>query len=242
MRYLHAVGPSEKFIASGHYIHYMNGTPTGAVEHWAIHELPDGAQMIRVDDDSRKRDGSSVLIEAWRAPASEGGHIARVDLHAFAGNKDAAIKELRATYNLTSDTRLEVGRSIDDMEREHMIYALPTGGRLLSPEALIFAGFEVDELAVRGGSQNVVSYLPVLINESSYLPVVSRQEAHFVHEEKLLISGREMAARCFDQQHPATGEVTRLWIDAHAVLLQYRSADGRHTANLTDYARRPDPK
>lgn len=239
MRHIHPVGVSERFIASGAYKHYLDDTPTGTTETWQIHEQPDGAQMIRVDDDHRQRDGSSVLIEAWREPESNGGRIARVDLYAF-GGPDAAIKELRANYIVDAD-QLEFGRTIDNGEREHLTLTLPTG-YLVSPESLIFAGFEAAELAARGQAGPVVGFLPTLNAAEAFVPVVYSQSARFLRQETRRIAGRDYTARMFEQVNPADGAVTQLLLDDHDVLLAYHGPQGRHSAVLTEYARRPERK
>jgi hypothetical protein len=241
MRYMHAIGPSEAFVASGVYVHYVDNETTGTFEEWAIHELPDKAWMIRVDDDHRARDGSSVLIEAWRTPEIDGGQIERVDLHAF-GGQDAEIKELRASYIVADGPQLEFGRSIERGQREQGTLNLPEG-YLLSPESLIFAGFEVDELAARGQMTPVVGYLPTMLLEVAYKPVIYQQTASLVKDTETVTVGKQsVPVRTFEQVHPVSGERSFLWIDRYGVLLRYASADGRHRVHLTDYARRPDPK
>jgi hypothetical protein len=238
MRHIHAVGPLEKFVASGTYVHYLNDKTTGSQEHWAIHELPDSTQLVRVDDDHRQRDGSSVLIHAWRNAEAEGGHFERVDVHAF-GGKQAEVKQVRASYMIDETQLLEFGRNIDRGERQQEAVDLPEG-YLLSPESLIFAGFEVDELAARRLQTPIVGYLPAFIKETAFRPVIYLQVAHFIAEETVTISGKAIPARCFDQINPGNGATTRLWIDKYGVLLQFTGPDGRHRAKLHDYARRPE--
>ncbi len=242
MRYLHAVGVHEKFVASGVYIHYQNGEATGTVEHWSVHELPDGAQLIRVDDDWRDRDGSSVLIEAWRSPASEGGRIERFDISAFGARGDA-VQRVRATFSFSGD-HLEVGHSIDDAPRRQLEMQLPPG-YIVAPEGLIFGGFEAAELArYPGEEQPVVSYLPTFLTaEAAFRPVVHRQRVEIDAEEVTVeIGGKPHTARRLHQSSPLAPEVLNLWIDRHNVLLKYQVDDQRHSAVLTRYARRPDPK
>jgi len=240
MRHIHAVGPQEKFVASGTYLHYLNDEPTGSQEQWSIHELPDATQLIRVDDDHRQRDGSSVLIHAWRNAEAAGGHFERVDVHAF-GGKEAEVKQVRASYMVDTGDVLEYGRNINRGEREQETVDLPEG-YLLSPESLIFAGFEVDELAARRLQTPIVGYLPAFIHETAFKPVIYLQVARFVVEEPLQIGEKTIPARCYEQVNPGNGATTRLWIDTYGVLLQFIGPDGRHHATLHDYARRPDPK
>lgn len=237
MRYLHKVNQHEKFVASGTYIHYRNGEATKTREHWRIHEQPDGAHFIRVDDDWRDDDGSSVLIEAWRSPFVDGGRIERVDLTAF-GSKNAEIKQVKATFT-ANDEFLDIGRTIDSNDREYFEVRLPDG-YILSPESLIFAGFEVAELALRQGeSVPVMSYLPTFLNASaSFRPVIHKQSATFLRDETLTIDGKALETRCFQQISVANGEISRLWIDKHDILVKYMSEDGQYSALLTQYANR----
>jgi hypothetical protein len=242
MRYLHAVGAHEKFVASGVYVHLQDGEATGTREHWSIHELPDSAQLIRVDDDWRDVDGSSVLIEAWRSPASEGGRIERFDISAFGARGDA-IKRVRATFNFAGD-RLEVGHSIDDAPRRQLEMQLPPG-YIVAPEGLVFGGFEAAELArYPGEEQPVVSYLPTFLTaEAAFRPVVHRQRVDIgAADDTVEIGGRSHAAQRLHQSSPLAPEVLTIWTDRHNILLKYHVDDQRHSALLTRYARRPDPK
>lgn len=236
MRYLHPVTMKERFIASGTYVHYHDGNRTGSVEHWNIHQHPDGAQFIRVDDDWREKDGSSVLLEAWRSPASEGGRIERVDVSAF-GPKKADVKRVQATYTVI-DSFLEVGRSIDDSERQQFEMELPFG-YVLSPENLVFAGYEASHLAIqRGEPAPVVSYVPTFANASmAFRPTMYHQSVKFIAEETVTIAEKSYPVRRFEQTDPRTKAALTLWLDKHDMLLRYESDDGKHRAELTEYSR-----
>lgn len=240
MRYLHPVGIQERFVASGIYIHYQDGNPTGTVEHWSIHEMPDGAQKIRVDDDWRETDGSSVLIEAWRSPYAEGGRIERFDLHAFGGKNDP-IKEVRATFQFFGD-HAEIGHTVNNGTRQQLEIDLPQD-YIVAPESLIFGGFEVAMLAVNPGYQfPVVSYLPTFYSAATtFRPTVYEQSAVFLRDESISIDVHTYAAHCFEQYSPSSDQKFPLWTDEHDILLKFISADQRHSAILTRYARRVEP-
>ena len=47
---------------------------------------------------------------------------------------------------------------------------------------------------------------------------------------------------CFEQITPANNEKLLLWIDDNDILLQYKSADGHHSAILSQYSRRRERK
>ena len=238
MRYLHPVTMKETFIASGTYIHYKEDEPTGSSEQWSIHELPDGAQFLRVDDDWRELDGSSILIEGWRSPESEGSHLERVDVAAFAP-KESEIKKVRATYTVMGEL-LEVGRTIDEADREHVSIELPFG-YALAPESLLFAGYEVSHLALNPDKDTpVVSYLPTFLNPSlAFRPTVFYQSAVFETEETIMLGKVAYTARRYGQTDPRTGATSTIWLDQHDILLQFKSADSQHRAILTNYSRKP---
>lgn len=240
MRSLHPVGIHEKFVASGIYTHQQGGLPTGTVEYWSVHELPDGAQLIRVDDDWREKDGSSILIEAWRSPHTEGGKIERFDVHAFGGKSDP-IKELRATFTFEGQT-LDFGRTIDNGPREQMSMELPPE-YIVSPKSLIFSGFETGLLGLDpGDTLPIVSFIPTFLDMgSAFKPVMYHQTVVFLKDDHLQLGKKTYETRQFEQ-HNAVQQRNILWLDAHDVMLQFKSADGEHGALLGDYARRPDPK
>lgn len=238
MRYLHPVTMKERFIASGTYTHYKDDVPTGSVEQWSIHELPDGAQFLRVDDDWRELDGSSVLLEGWRSPPAEGGRLERVDIAAF-GPKDSEIKKVRATYTVLEDY-LEVGRTVDDADRENMAVELPFG-YVFAPESLLFAGSEVEHLALNPGKDvPVVSYIPTFLNASlAFRPTIFYQSAIFEADETIMLGKTAYQVRRYRQTDPRTQTASTIWLDEHDMLLQFKSADAQHHAILTEYSRRP---
>lgn len=241
MRHLHPVGVQEKFTASGVYVHFQDSQPTGTVEHWSIHELPDGAQMIRVDDDWRETDGSSVLIEAWRSPPAEGNRVERFDIHAFGGKNDQ-VKEVRATFQF-HPTHAEVGRSVDKEFRQQFELELPEH-YIVAPESLIFGGFEVAQMAVNPGHIfPIVSYLPTFLNPTAaFRPVIHEQCVVFLSDETILVDGKAYISRCYEQQTPSTKQRWPIWIDEYGILLKFTSPDERHSAVLTRYARRVEPQ
>ncbi|GAB4508518.1 MAG: hypothetical protein OHK0046_01200 [Anaerolineae bacterium] len=232
MRSLHPVGTREKFVASGIYKHFEQGEATGTLERWSIHELPDGAQIIRVDEDWRERDGSSILVEAWRSPQ---GKIERFDLHAMGGKADE-IKDVRATFTF-GDGLLEIGRSVDHAERQYLEMIIPEP-YIASPKSLLFSGFEVMDLAAQPESA-IISYFPTFVSEdTAFKPVAYRQGITHVADEIILdLTDKAHNARRYTQHPPASNHI---WLDRYGVLIKFSSPDGAHSAILSQYARRPD--
>ena len=233
MRSLHPVGAHEKFIASGVYKHFERDKATGTLERWSIHELPDQSQIIRVDDDWREHDGSSVLIEAWRNPE---GIIERFDLHAFGGKQDE-IKDVRATYSF-SDGFLQLGRTVDKGERQQDEVKLPEN-YIVSPKSLIFSGLEVAQLATTPeAEQIIISYFPTFLDaDTAFKPVSYKQSVHYLGDEIILdLASKPHHTRLYE--HRSVASATPVWLDRHGILIKFTS--GLHSAYLSQYALRPD--
>ena len=62
MRQLHQVRASERLLAKGEYV-----GAAGAREEWVWNELPDGAQLLRVDAANGLRELYSQRTANWRA-------------------------------------------------------------------------------------------------------------------------------------------------------------------------------
>ena len=239
MRYMHPVGGQESFVASGEYIHLKNGAPTGGVELWAIHEQPDGAHKIRVDDDGRATKSGSALIEAWRSPENGGAAIERVDIRAYGSNEDP-IKILRATYSIVDNAVLEAGISADSMDRVHVEIALPER-YVISPRSLAFAGYEAYRIAeAPQTTTQVISYFPSLKSDYAYRPVVFPMTYNYLRQENVCVDEQEFAARVYEQVNPSTNEKALIWVNTHHILLKYETADQAYGALLKNYAHRPD--
>lgn len=232
MRSLHPVGAHETFVASGVYKHFENGQLTGTLERWSIHELPDKARIIRVDEDWRERDGSSVLIEAWRSPA---GKIERFDIHGLGGKNDN-VKDIRATFTF-NEGLLELGRTIDHGTRQQLEVVLPED-YIVSPKSILFSGFEVAQLAAHTENEaTIVSYFPTFVEaDTAFKPVSYRQAAKFVAEETVHdLADNAHAARRYELTHHGSP----VWLDKNNILIKFSSPDGAHSAVLTQYAHRP---
>lgn len=151
MRQIHPTRFHEKFVASGVYVHYEDEQPTGALEYWSIHELPDGARLIRVDEQGRER-ADYTLLEVWRSAA---GAVERYDVHSY--RSADTYKHLRAEYLFYPDY-VSLTCEIDGIHR-HADAPLPPGYAALPPLTL-FCGFWALESAARGGRLIAVSHLP----------------------------------------------------------------------------------
>ncbi len=131
MRYLHAVGLSERFLASGAYITDANVL----VEQWTAHALPDGAWLIRVD-----RIPQNILLEAWR---SSSGAIERVDAFRLQS------PTLRVTY-MRGDSPHILDHSHKEAQTEAIYNSLtiPVDSIITLP-GILGAGFALSEFQAR---------------------------------------------------------------------------------------------
>ncbi len=235
MRYLHVVGQHETFVASGVYIYYgEDGQPDGRTESWAIHELPDGAQLLRVDRDTRATGQGWLLLEAWRSPIGEGGRIERFDVHAY-GPADAPVRTVKATYSLYNDY-VEIGRTIDETPRQYTEVPLP-GGCIAYPRTALFTGPLIAQVA--GQETSVFTYTPGFDDaESAFAGRVSTETATFEKEGTMALAGGDVPTRAY--RWPA-GSERIVWLDDHDTMLAQDKGTQRRVM-LTRYARRPDKR
>ena len=224
MRQLHPVGWSERFVASGVYLTYEDARPTGAVERWTVHELPDGAQIARVDRQGAGRD-DVLLIEAWRSPPAEGGRVERFDLQAVGPAR------MRASYILYPD-RLEFSLRPDGGDERHDALPLPDGA-LADPGGWLFAG----EIAARAASRGPAAV--VTVDPAAFQPLVTTRTARQTGVEPVTIGPETLAARVYNVEWTG-GAPTTLWLDDHDVAL--RCMGGALTALLSQYVRRPESR
>lgn len=236
MRVLHRVRRHESFIASGVYHCLEDDKPSGVVEHWSIHQLPDQSQIIRVDRDGRADVlNHSLLLEALR---SADGYIERCDIRMYYAH-EKMMREARATYNFI-DEHVEIGRNIEAKERIDEIVALPPQ-TVIYPPVRIFAGSVIARLAARIEGKAPV-FLPNTDVHSSQLlsGSVEERSAHFLGAETIDISGKHYAARHY--QFGSSSQAASLWLDEHEVLIRsvYQNLNNRvETTILTQYARKP---
>lgn len=239
MRYIHPVGLNEAFVASGKYIHHQNGQPTGAFEEWAIHQLPDGARMIRVDMDARAIRGRGTLIEAWQNPD---GRVERVDINAF-GQADDEITQVRATYNLYPDYA-EIGRTLGEGPRRYDEIQLPAD-YVIYPGSMLFLGFAVVQTAdltmddPKGAT--ILTHDPQLKADTALQPETYTQTAVNLGEETVTIGNKTFQAWHYERLIPHYDVLLpHLWVDKHGVLLRHDTPESSSHVTITNYARRPD--
>lgn len=233
MRYLHPVAMHEVFVGSGTYRYLQNDAPTGLVEHWTIHELPDGAWFIRVDKDGREFDGTTELLEAWRSPA---GVIERFDVVAY-NHPSEPVRSVRASYTVEGQM-LYCGRTINDSDRVHTQLELPAS-YILQPGAYLFFGFALRRIVDEAPLAMVTRYGFSDNVDEVYLPGVVQPLVTFHSEDQVLISGQERDARHYisgERDEVAGAQWHHYWVDMHDIFLLHEGPGMR--VQLERYALR----
>jgi hypothetical protein len=236
MRQINPVGRREQFVASGVYTHYAgDNEPTGEVEYWSIHELPDKSHLIRVDWDGRLVSQTSVLSEALRDSDS---HIERFNVRYYQA-ETGRIKKAKATYIFFSD-KVSIGYSVDDALLQHVEMELPANvlvdfGGYLSKGLVISHLMEYAEAPV---------FSPDWIDDAddNFLwGKIDVQRAVQTGTDTLTLSGKPISAKRFQLRSIDSDDKSVWWLDAHHIPVQ-KTYDGNLSAVLTQYARRLEPK
>jgi hypothetical protein len=249
MRQIHPVSFHETFVASGVYNDFYEGVPAGRVEKWTIHELPDGAQLIRVDLDWSEW---SLLVEGWRSAPENGKRIEHLEIH-FLGTKRGGVKHGKASYLIDGDS-VHLSCNVDGEPQQDKEILLPSNC-IVSAAPTLFFGLTMVEIAQANGN-----CVPVCLCDVSYLgypkitfgadvhdfSAVKRESRTFVVADKVL------NAHCYQWHQPCNPvregiEINPedrpiFWIDEYGILLETDPKTGTdETTRLTQYARRPEP-
>ena len=219
MRYLHAVAPHEQFVAQGTYRYHADDAPTGLLEYWTIHALPDGAWFMRVDKDGRDFDGRSELIEAWRSPD---GDIERFDVMAYGAAGDA-VQKGRATYTVEDDA-LHIGRTINDGERVQETLALPAD-YVVQPGGYIFFGYVLPQLVERAPLAMILRYGVTDPPEHSFMAAQTHPTLTFYGEADVAVDGKDRTAKQYMAgERGADGTNWHsYYVDGHGIFLRHES-------------------
>jgi hypothetical protein len=247
MRQIHPTSLQEKFVASGTYTHYRDDKPSGLVEHWTIHELPDQSQLARVDWDGREDEihRDTILLEALYGAGSPGETLERLDIHAFGASahevKVVNIKTVKASYIFFEDhvqvIRVFDNQSplIDELEWSPEWVVRAAGTRLLM-------GFAIARYAAQQGTKIETFYCePSYQDDTAFEGYFCDEIVRFVADEDLKVAGEVYPARKYEWLAPETLKpVSLVWLDEHNVLLRHKGLWVDDDVRLTQYARRPE--
>lgn len=230
MRYLHSVQAHERFVASGRYNFYKDGERLDKSETWTNHAHPNGERFVRVDADSRREEGRSILLEAILDSC---GEIARLDLRYENDSFIGGVKRLRATYQINGGC-LQVGYELNGADREYRELALPPD-TLIDVPLLPFRGRTIAALAERAEAPTWL-FVPAF-DYAQLLPGALRQAISPVAPagtETLLLGKRAINTRRFRYIDRAAA----YWLDENDIIIrrvnEYRQRE--MVAQLTNYA------
>lgn len=216
MRELNPITPHERLIARGAYTAHQI-TPTGEeealgiVEHWSIHQQPDGAQLIRVDHDFPPRQTAFHLVQAWISPD---GNLERLDI--LRQSYHTPTDKARVTYALYAD-RVEIGYTLGNTERQYA--EVPLDAPILGVGGFLL----LDGLAMAQSTQNNGLILQPAIHHDSVSFKLQSPDLQFSGND-----GDDEAISCY-----TVGDNHTVCINAQGILVTYESALLRF--NLTDY-------
>ena len=212
MRYLHVVQAHERFVASGIYHFSKNGKPLEKSESWTLHKHSDGETFIRVDMDSRREDGKSILAEAL---LDRDDKLARFDIRYENPQFDGGIQRLAASYQFGEDG-LQVGFALNGAARQYCEVELPAG-TLIDIPLLIFRGRAILSMAEQGGRQRPI-YVP-MFEHAQLFPGALREVASPVDaagEAEIALGQRAISTRRFRYRDRAAA----YWIDRHGIVIK----------------------
>ncbi|MCY4147715.1 MAG: hypothetical protein OXE95_12075 [Chloroflexi bacterium] len=236
MRCLHPVQAHERFLAGGRYHFSKGGAPLQKSEAWTLHAHPDGEQFVRVDADSLREEGRSVLAEAL---LDQSGALARLDIRYENAQFPGGVRDLRATYQI-ADGCLQVGYELNGADRQYRELALPPG-TLMDVPLLPFRGRTIAELAGRGSSPAWL-FVPAF-DYAQLLPGLLRQVASPVAAagtETLRLGKRAIVTRRFRYHDKATA----YWLDEHDVIVRRVNVFQQQeiVVQISDYVAPPRPR
>jgi len=237
MRQIHPVGFHEKFVASGTYTEYFEAEPTDNFEHWTVHELPDGGQLIRVD-----RDQGRLLIEGWRNPLN--ARIERIDIYVWEKHGVRG----KASY-IYENGSLQVAYSTSDRPRQEKEIPLPPDCIIFAGASHLFRGMMIADVARSNGECVPVCLCryPIIYSD----PVVNEFSAVTRETGFLAVAGKTISARRIQWDQPCDSVPEDIennsetqpsfWLDEYSVLLRdvIPGMEGNQIY-LTQYAHRPE--
>ncbi len=237
MRQLHPVSLQEKFVASGRYIYYRNHELAGITEAWAIHELPDGSQIVRVDRETRSDSHMMVLlVEALRSGKVE---VGRFDTRLYS-LRGAVKRELRTSCTFF-DGQVQIIQSIDRAQSHYEEISLPESA-IICPPTLVFLGPVIPYIAEKDPEISIFTLR--FPDADSQLPIaeVVHHKVEVVGHGMLEIGGKSYDVAGYHCLGGGYDARSVFWVDTHSSIVQYemKHDDYVYQARLTEYARRPD--
>ncbi len=230
MRYLHPVQAHEKFVASGRYRFFGDGQELDKSESWVIHEHADGGRLTRVDVDSRRTEGKSILAEALHS----GGELLRLNIRYESTQFEGGVKELRASYQV-SGSEIQVGYNMNGAERDYIEMKLPPA-TLIDIPLLVFRGAAIKALAERTDGARAI-FVPLYEHAQLFPGRIKLIESAvaFAGEETVGLGNRQLHVRRFQYRNAAR----TYWIDESDIIIRRSNAyqQREFIVAISNYAR-----
>lgn len=227
MRFLHPIAAHEKFVAKGSYRLYTTGAEASvyAYEHWAIHELADGGQFIRIDRAPLKG-GVNVLVEAVRSPQ---GELERFDARQWVTELGSAKKEMRLQV-MRDAHQVVISRRINQEDYETLLLD-EDEALFLSPQGWLFVG-DAALQAARRGELSVLA-----LGANFFSPTRQRITARYESQAEIMVGTRAIEARCY-ALYSNHDDAVKVWLDPFDIPLKFSQGDEIISAELFNYAHR----
>jgi hypothetical protein len=225
MRYLHAIAPHEKFVASGEYRYFRGDVQQAISEKWTLHELEGGALFYRVDEDGRDADGLSILSEALINPD---GSIDRYNVQSF-NPKDSETKLFKADYSF-NEKYVQIGRKVQGQEREYEEFPLLENCAIYIKQTL-YMGLTIRDVLALGGKAEVFAPQLLSLTENVVQKIIVKTR----EKEALQVGRKQIEA----QKYQIADDVF-YWLDEYHIPLKrtYIHEGMQYTVQLTNYAHR----
>jgi hypothetical protein len=228
LRAIHPISYHEKFVASGVYQTYLEGKLQDEVERWSIHELPDGAELIRVDRGDAQSEGF-MLVEVLR---SANGHIQRCDIHRI---QQSFKQKLNFIF---FESYAQISNISGDSNPHIYEVELPIRTLILVP------GY-VNRRELISAEESETAYFCASIPFSEvncWLDVRKTRK----DDALKTVGGKQFTTKTYlfeakNRSRTSVSSLSRASFDQHNILLEWKD-DQAVSALLTQYARRPEPK
>lgn len=229
MRTLHPVAAHERFTGSGVYRRRVSGEDVGQTESWSIHELQDGEQFIRIDQDMRPVNGMSRLVEVLR---QLDGRVERLTIREMNDSNAAGGKIIRSDYQFEAGY-VYMSRQIDTGERRHTELKIPDDTVVRLTHFILFWG-KMMQLAASLTADAPV-FVPLL--KSGFAPgrLVNGALPSIVdaEDEEITFSKRDITVRRYQ-----TSGHRFVWVNERGIPVRIAHAPGQIVDDLTNYAYR----
>ncbi len=247
MRQIHPVSFHEKFVASGVYTYLRGMQPTGTLEYWTIHQLPDGSQFVRADQDGRKEDGVSILMEVLHIPDNKGGHIERFDAHFYAEKEKMMFGTEAQVRCVFFDDYVQISTRVENYERESIEMTLPRNYVVGLP-VIVTLGFTITGIHDTKAATPVFGLEWGQSRETALSGRLNMLSVRYSGTSERYVAGHEIVTREYSVYPPLFGSTPQtfdepfetVWLDEHQILVEREDSAGERVV-LTQYARRPEP-